>query len=307
MSETRLVRCTKAGKTGVVRHSDQFIPGGLCNWKVNSPTTRAATRRTKSASSCDMEASLLRLAVSFCPVSRPRVAPPNGKQRRIPLRTLSCTGRLTGLGPRLARPVGIWNTWVNVCPGNKTGATPAKRGGGAQVQPWAALERPVRRGPRPHAMRVLPPKPVDHHGRRSSARRTRVRDELEQSTRGVAQSGLARLTGGQKVAGSNPVAPIRKAGRSNKLRPAFLIPRWWRATDCCRLCSQPGSGPRVFQANHPPRLSMPPFFLLLFRFPFLLLLFPESLAQVVCIDIDVVTHRRLDIVVSHHGLEIRRH
>jgi hypothetical protein len=154
-----------------------------------------------------MEASLLRLAVSFCPVSRPRVAPPNGKQRRIPLRTLSCTGRLTGLGPRLARPVGIWNTWVNVCPGNKTGATPAKRGGGAQVQPWAALERPVRRGPRPHAMRVLPPKPVDHHGRRSSARRTRVRDELEQSTRGVAQSGLARLTGGQKVAGSNPVAP----------------------------------------------------------------------------------------------------
>ena len=26
--------------------------------------------------------------------------------------------------------------------------------------------------------------------------------------RGVAQSGLARLTGGQKVAGSNPVAPI---------------------------------------------------------------------------------------------------
>ena len=26
--------------------------------------------------------------------------------------------------------------------------------------------------------------------------------------RGMAQSGLARLTGGQKVAGSNPVAPI---------------------------------------------------------------------------------------------------
>gem|GEM_PF-6083783 len=28
------------------------------------------------------------------------------------------------------------------------------------------------------------------------------------SIRGVAQSGLARLTGGQEVAGSNPVAPI---------------------------------------------------------------------------------------------------
>ena len=34
---------------------------------------------------------------------------------------------------------------------------------------------------------------------------------------------LARLTGGQKVAGSNPVAPTCKAFRSNELRKAFLI------------------------------------------------------------------------------------
>jgi hypothetical protein len=34
------------------------------------------------------------------------------------------------------------------------------------------------------------------------------------SIRGVAQSGLARLTGGQEVAGSNPVAPILAGGQN---------------------------------------------------------------------------------------------
>ena len=34
---------------------------------------------------------------------------------------------------------------------------------------------------------------------------------------------IARLTGGQKVAGSNPVAPTYKAFRNNALRRAFLL------------------------------------------------------------------------------------
>ena len=34
---------------------------------------------------------------------------------------------------------------------------------------------------------------------------------------------IARLTGGQKVAGSNPVAPIRKPRRSNELRRGVFV------------------------------------------------------------------------------------
>ena len=41
--------------------------------------------------------------------------------------------------------------------------------------------------------------------------------------RGMAQSGLARLTGGQKVAGSNPVAPMKKPRKGLLPFRGFLL------------------------------------------------------------------------------------
>ena len=45
-----------------------------------------------------------------------------------------------------------------------------------------------------------------------------------QGVSGRGAAWIARLTGGQKVAGSNPVAPTRKPRRSNELRRGFLLP-----------------------------------------------------------------------------------
>ena len=48
-----------------------------------------------------------------------------------------------------------------------------------------------------------------------------ISPKLPKPGRGAAW--IARLTGGQKVAGSNPVAPTCKAFRSNELRKAFSM------------------------------------------------------------------------------------
>ena len=45
-----------------------------------------------------------------------------------------------------------------------------------------------------------------------------------QSRSGRGAVWIARLTGGQKVAGSNPVAPTRKPRRNNELRRGFFMP-----------------------------------------------------------------------------------
>jgi hypothetical protein len=74
----------------------------------------------------------------------------------------------------------------------------------------------------PHGRYVLPRLVRGPYPRQSSCR---IRSDLaysvsrdrrpvltrRSSLRGVAQPGLARLTGGQKVAGSNPVTPIEKS------------------------------------------------------------------------------------------------
>ena len=54
------------------------------------------------------------------------------------------------------------------------------------------------------------------------------------TNRGMAQSGLARLTGGQ-VAGSNPVAPIAKAAKEDFLFFAAFCGSW--QADACRNTS----------------------------------------------------------------------